>query len=193
MVLISGKWYTAPLDLNGGVIIPVFIVIFLIMLYKQIKNRRFNWKRLLINILYLTYLWFLLDITLFPIFLFSHHSAPYTLGFGKQLFVNLQFNVLENYLPLQIIGNILLLAPLSFFMAVFKQKYSHFWNNLLLMFLCTLSIESIQLIMSFFYLGNRIFDVNDLLSNTLGSILGFGFFKLINHFFPKEITKIRSN
>lgn len=163
------------------------------MLFKQIKNKNINWKRLLINIFYLTYIWLLLDITLFPIFLFSYNTAPYTLGLGRQVFINLQLNVLQNYLPLQVIGNILLLAPLSFFVAVFNQKYTYFWNNLFLMFLCTLGIEIAQLIMSFFYLGNRTFDVNDLLLNTTGSILGFAFFKLIDHFFSKEILEVRSN
>ncbi|EEJ71602.1 VanZ family protein [Lactobacillus ultunensis] len=193
MVLISGKWYVAPLDLNGGVMLPFFIIIFLVMLFKQIKNKNIYWKKLLINILYLIYLWLLLDITLFPIFLFPHNMTPYTFGLGRQVFINLQFNALQDYLPLQVIGNILLLAPLSFFMAVFKQKYTYFWNNLFLMFLCTLSIETAQLIMSFFYLGNRTFDVNDLLLNTTGSILGFIFFKLTDHFFSKEILEVRSN
>ncbi|WEV37911.1 VanZ family protein [Lactobacillus sp. ESL0677] len=44
-------------------------------------------------------------------------------------------------------------------------------------------MESTQLTLSFFYLGNRIFDINDLLLNTLGSLLGFAFFKLCNKIF----------
>ncbi len=37
----------------------------------------------------------------------------------------------------------------------------------------SLAIECTQLIMSFFYFGNRIFDVNDLLFNTIGGAMGY--------------------
>lgn len=191
MVLIAGKWYTAPLELNGGAMIPVFVIIFLVMLFKLIKNKNTNWKRFLINILYIVYLWFLLDITIFPIFLFPHNGAPYSLGLGKQMFINLRFDVLKSYLPLQLIGNVLLLAPLSFFVAIFNKKYVHFCPNLCLMFLCSLGIEVTQLVMSFFYLGNRTFDVNDLLLNTLGSVIGFILFKVVDWFWDKGIEEIR--
>lgn len=193
MFFISGKWYTAPLELNGGAMIPIFVIVFLVILFKQIKSKKFNWLRVMVNALFLIYLWCLLDFTIFPIFLFPLDSAPYTLGMGKQMLMNFEFSAIGSYLPLQIVGNILLLAPMSFFMAVFNKKYTRFWSNLFLMFCCTLSIEVVQLIMNFFYLGNRSFDVNDLLLNTIGSIFGFVFFKLIDHSFSKEITKIRNN
>lgn len=193
MFFISGKWYSAPLELNGGAMIPIFVIIFLVILFKQIKSKKSNWLRVMVNAIFLIYLWCLLDFTIFPIFLFPLDSAPYTLGLGKQMLVNFEFSAIGSYLPLQVIGNVLLLAPMSFFIAVFKQKYAYFRNNLTLMFFCTLGIEVTQLIMNYFYLGNRSFDVNDLILNTIGSILGFGLFKLIDHFFSKEITNIRNN
>ena len=58
------------------------------------------------------------------------------------------------------------------------------------MFFCSLGIETIQLIMSFFYLGNRVFDVNDLFFNTIGSIFGFVFFKLVIFFIKKRTSNL---
>lgn len=192
MVLISGKWYTAPQELNGSSMLPIFLVIFGIILVKQIREKNFNFKKIILLFSFLTYMWFLLDITLFPIPVFSLNAAPYKLGLGKQVFINWRLDTLNTYLPLQLVGNILLLAPMSFFVAVFDKKYSYFRNNLFLMFLFTLCIESVQLIFSYFYLGNRTFDVNDLVLNTFGSILGFAFFKIMNFFFEKEIIEVRS-
>lgn len=191
MVYISGKWYVAPMEINGTMLLPIFLIIFIIIVIRQFKSQKRNWKRVLLSGLFLIYLWVLLDVTIFPIPLFLDNSLPAKLKFGKQLFINLRFNILENYMPLQLIGNIVLLAPLSFFAAVFKDKYSRLWHNLWLMFLSSLLIESVQLILSFFYLENRIFDVNDLLLNTLGALIGFVFFKLINLFFKQQVEDVR--
>ncbi|WP_374211485.1 VanZ family protein [Lactobacillus sp. ESL0791] len=150
------------------------------MIKQYRKQQHFSLKRILLLILFLLYLWLLLDITLFPILLFPPNSGPFKLGLGRQFFINLIFYVFPMYRPRQLIGNLILLAPLSFFAAIFKTRYRKFGNNLRLMFLSSLLIESLQLIFNIFYLGNRIFDVNDILLNTLGSILGFLFFKLLN-------------
>lgn len=185
MVLVAGKWYIASVELNGLVMAPILLVIFIAMTIKQVKSKKFNWIKEILTAAFLLYLWFLFDLTLFPIFIFSPNLALYHLGLGKGMLINFNFNELRNYLPLQIIGNLLLLMPLSFFAAIFKEKYRRFWPNLSLMFCSSLLIELLQLVMNFFYLGNRSFDVNDLLLNTLGSVIGWGFYKLISLFLKK--------
>lgn len=46
-------------------------------------------------------------------------------------------------------------------------------------FLCSLIIESYQVVFSFFgFVYNRTFNVDDLLVNTLGGIAGYAFYKL---------------
>lgn len=182
MVLISGKWYVAPLELNDSVMIPFFILILVVTIIREVRNHKFSWKRIALFFTFLVYLYFLLSITLFPISLFPINSKIFSLGLGKQTLINWDLGALQNYSRLQVIGNILLLVPLSFYVALFKKKYRKFRNNFLLMCLSTLGIEITQLILSFFYLGNRIFDVNDLILNSLGSILGFGLYKLVVFF-----------
>lgn len=191
MFYVSGKWYVAPIELNGTILVPFFIIAFLVIIGFQIKNQKINWIKDFIIILFLSYLWVLIDVTLFLIPLFSPESQPYQLGLGKQIFINLQFNILTNYLPLQLIGNLLLLAPFSFFTAIFSYKFSDFKYNILLMFLSSLSIETMQLAFSFFYLGNRTFDINDLLLNTIGSVIGYVFYKFVNVFFRSNIESLR--
>ena len=43
-------------------------------------------------------------------------------------------------------------------------------------FFTSLTIETSQLILSYFYLEHRLFDINDLLQNTLGGLAVFGLF-----------------
>lgn len=186
MVLVDNKWYVASVELNGLILIPFFLILFLIIIFKQFKSKTINWKKDTILLLFLIYLWVLMDLTLFPIPIFSPGTKPLTFGFGKQTFINLQLNVIGSYMPNQLIGNLLLLAPFSFFAAIYSKKFIKLANNLSLMFFISLTIECLQLIMSFFYLGNRTFDINDLLLNTLGSLIGLGCFKLLNRILNKN-------
>ena len=105
--------------------------------------------------------------------------------------INTKISILSSYMPIQLIGNILLLAPLSFFAAVFSSRFAKLRSNFLLVSCSSLTIESLQLILSFFYLGNRTFDVNDLILNSLCTLVGWAFFKFLNIFFNQEITVIR--
>ncbi|MBP2057360.1 glycopeptide antibiotics resistance protein [Lactobacillus colini] len=178
MILIDSKWYIAPIELNGLILTPIIVVLAIIPLIKQLFRKQIHLKRELIWIIFLIYVWLLVDVTLFPIALFGQGSEIYKLGFGKQLFINLKLDVLKNYLPLQLIGNVLLFAPLSLFGAIYNSKFAKWHNNFLLVFSGSLIIEVTQLIMNYFYLGNRVFDINDLVLNSFGGLLGLLIFKL---------------
>lgn len=191
MVLIDGKWQVAPIQLNGLILVPIMVILFLIPVINQAIKKQINWKKNIIWGLFLIYIWFLLTLTIFPIPIFDKTSEVYKMGFGKQIFINCKLSVLETYMPLQLIGNIVLFAPLSFFAAIYNSKFAKWYINIFIVFLGSLTIETLQLIMSYFYLGNRIFDVNDLLLNTLGGLLGLVFFKLLNAFFRKEISIVQ--
>ncbi|MGP2465867.1 VanZ family protein [Lactiplantibacillus plantarum] len=57
--------------------------------------------------------------------------------------------------------------------------------------LTTIGIEMTQLIMAFFYLGSRTFDINDLILNLLGYLLGFCIYKVIKPIFNIESDMFR--
>ena len=82
----------------------------------------------------------------------------------------------------QIIGNALMLAPLAFALLYFKwvknSKQAIFYS-----FLCTILIEIIQflhnILSSAFSIGmGRSTDIDDILLNTLGAVIGVGCYKL---------------
>lgn len=135
MVLINNKWYVAPIQLNGSFLLPIILILFLIPIIKQVQAKKIKWKKDIIYGLFLIYIWILLSITLFPIPLFESGAKVYTLGFGKQLFINTKISILSSYMPIQLIGNILLLAPLSFFAAVFSSRFAKIKIKLFISFL----------------------------------------------------------
>lgn len=67
-----------------------------------------------------------------------------------------------------LVGNVVGFSPYGFYLPVFFQKVQNWRAVTLLSFLLSLSIETIQLV---FKVGS--FDVDDLLLNTLGGLLGY--------------------
>lgn len=74
---------------------------------------------------------------------------------------------------LNLIGNIGAFVPFGFFLPVISRSGRKCFHTVLLSFLFSLVVETTQLI---YKVG--IFDVDDLLLNTLGGLLGYMFFKL---------------
>ena len=73
-----------------------------------------------------------------------------------------------------LLGNIFVFMPLGFLMPMIGYSYRKFYKILIISFLVSLNIEVLQLI---FRVG--IFDVDDLILNTLGGVIGYILFKLV--------------
>ena len=83
--------------------------------------------------------------------------------------------------PIDTILNVVLFAPLGFFLPLLYKKYSHISTVALTGFLFSLSIEIVQMF------GRGATDINDLITNTVGACLGFFIYQLLNKLIPKEI------
>lgn len=87
-----------------------------------------------------------------------------------------------------IILNILMFVPLGFWLPVGNERFRVFWKTSLVGCLLTIVIEVLQLILS---LG--LFEVADVFNNTLGTMIGYGFYKIIELFVrlhKKEQTRL---
>ena len=78
---------------------------------------------------------------------------------------------------INIVGNIVCFMPFGFILPIISRLGEKWFNTLLLSFLLTLSIETIQLV---FRVGS--FDVDDLILNTLGAGLGFFCYRRVQRF-----------
>lgn len=74
-----------------------------------------------------------------------------------------------------ILGNILAFSPLGFLLPLLSNKYNKVKKIFVVGLITSLTIELIQL---FFYLGSS--DIDDIILNVLGTIIGFYVFKLAN-------------
>ena len=74
-----------------------------------------------------------------------------------------------------ILGNVLAFAPFGFLLPLLDKKYRGFFHTTLLSLFFSLSVEIIQMLLKV-----GIFDVDDLLLNTLGGILGYLIFVVVN-------------
>lgn len=76
--------------------------------------------------------------------------------------------------------NVLLLFPLIFQLLYLTPYLRKTKKVLLLSFLLSFGIECTQLVLDFFFDFNRVFEIDDLWTNTLGGYLAWVLYKLLN-------------
>lgn len=75
--------------------------------------------------------------------------------------------------PIDTILNVILFVPLGFFLPLLYKKYHYFSKVTLTGFLFSLSIEIVQMF------GRGSTDINDLITNTFGTCLGYSIYMLL--------------
>ena len=143
------------------------------MIRNTTKNQKLGW------VLFISYL------VLLVYFLFFAESMgrtqtqeeySYNLKLFKEIkrFYNYRNQVGIEAFVLNVFGNVAAFIPCGFFLPIISRRCKRWYNTILISFLFSLSVELIQLVSK---VGS--FDVDDLLLNTLGGILGFILYKLI--------------
>ena len=139
----------------------------------------------------LSYLVIILLLTLQPLFISSHHIT-----IDEMRLYGLPWNIKPFSLIIpqwknliagqrgafrQFFGNIIMFIPAGILMPFVFRKTQKFWWALLGAFLFTFMIESLQFVLSIAGMCIRELDVDDLILNTLGALIGHGIYKLIFH------------
>ena len=118
-------------------------------------------------------------------------ETPGIQTFGRLVFLLTPFNSLWNlgevtspiqlfWIFLQNALNVLLLFPLIFQLLYLIPSLRKTKRVILLSFLLSLSIECTQLVLDFFFDFNRVFEIDDLWTNTLGGYLAWVLYKLLH-------------
>ena len=118
-------------------------------------------------------------------------ETPGIQTFGRLVFLLTPFNSLWNlgevtsflqlfWIFLQNTLNILLLFPLIFQILYLIPCLRKTNRVILFSFLLSLSIECTQLVLDFFFDFNRVFEIDDLWTNTLGGYLAWVLYKLLH-------------
>lgn len=178
--------YDVDFELLYGLIILIFIYMFK-------RNKIKNNKKIdnFIFFSYYLYIISLISVVFFPIPLYllnEDQEFPFTFFLNVIPFKTILIVLERN--PIQLFGNILLLLPLGVILPILKKKLFGIRYILIVGFLTSLTIESIQLLMSLSIgVPFRVFDIDDLICNTFGAILGY---IIIKHTIP-YIQKVKFN
>lgn len=167
--------------------IPLLSVLILIKYLISIKrNPNTSLLRHLLIFAFGVYFLALIGVTLFPIninnnivnnnYILRINYIPFLsivlyLCNINTLPISLSFRIA--FLTKNIIGNILLLLPLSFFIPMLYPKINGLKTYFFIGLIASLSIESLQLLENILGIGFRYVDIDDVIFNTFGVVIGY--------------------
>lgn len=164
------------------IVIPIYVFYFLYLLTRKISITEH-----IIIFVFFAYLGVVISITLFPF------------PIQEEVILEMrEFNYLSNnFIPLNgiidmlrsetiyvivrnVLGNIILTMPLGFLLPFISKKMDRFKLILISGFLFSLGIESVQfLLSSFLGFTYKITDVDDMILNVIGAVIGYICFRLL--------------
>ena len=153
------------------VLVPLLVVSLAVMLWRLHRGRRFTWPRAIAGVVACAYAVGVLKEVLQP-FQIGIDERYYP---GWRAFVHL--TPLAGAEPGDLLDNVLLFLPLGVFLALLARVPSA-WRATLIGFGLSLTIETVQLILDVTVSPGRVADVNDLLGNTVGAVVGYALFRL---------------
>ena len=176
--------------------IVVYLLALIILLIVEISRfikakrnkRKFFCLKEFFVVMFQVYLALLISVTLFPLRI-SDIKVNLLVNFipivnsvkDLMMTINSMGFFMVKFWVINILGNIILLAPLAFIMPVISKKFRSLKSVVILCFCTSLFIEFLQFLSLF--IGNlRSVDIDDVILNTLGAFIGFGAFKVLSGF-----------
>lgn len=192
--VIKHHTYQPDIILSNGTLFWLIISLAAITLSYQQKKYA-NITRLIMWGCFYFYLYWLLKLTIFPIAIFKQSFATFaTIGYGHIMFYEqqplkmMQYMFVNENAMYNILGNTVMLAPLTSLLALLYQKFSHWLTMLLVSILVSGVIEMTQLLLTYFYMNARTFDIMDIITNSTGGlVIGYGTYHLLKWIFPKMV------
>ena len=168
--------------------IPIFILFIIVMIWKKIF-----FKKIILYSLFYFYIITLLAVTIFPIpiqwlkeiWIYGGNNNFIPFSSIRGILFNDNLHVIIKMK--QIIGNIILFIPMGFFIPFIWKSKTYYKKTLLIGIVYSFCIELLQYIISFLLWFNyKVTDIDDILLNTLGFIIGFFLYKLFKWSFTSE-------
>lgn len=172
------------LGIVAATILAVFFIVGYFVIYKQLMKgtKKLSKKTILLSLIGICYI----VVVLGAVFLNrgSHYQSYNFHPFYGYLEA---WNQWSTSGWRNIILNILLFSPLGFLLPVWSRRLQKLWRTVLCGFVFSLLIELVQLIT---LLG--IFEVDDLINNTFGVLIGYGYGMLfLNFFYKRKIPTVK--
>lgn len=181
MILIKGSLFVTL-----GVL--TYIIVRTIFTWKQNRNQvRVSWYKEMFILLFVIYMCLVVSVTLFPIpigFGFDYENSSRSINFLplvsiieniRQIGTAYDGDVLfmTSLIIRNVGGNILLLMPLGFLVPIISGKMKDLKSVSLLGLAVSVAIELFQLLESFGGGWGRITDIDDVICNVIGVVIGY--------------------
>jgi Glycopeptide antibiotics resistance protein len=146
------------------------------MIRNTTRNQKFGWVLFVAYLALLVYFMFFAES-------FGRDPAQREYAYNLELFKEIKrFYQYRHQLGMEafllnVVGNMVAFMPCGFFLPVVSRRGKKWYNATWLCFGLSLCIETVQLL---FKVGS--FDVDDLLLNTIGGVLGYLFYCIVQWF-----------
>jgi len=181
-------YYIKDMSLHMVLFFPIVLIIRFI--FNRIKNLKINIFHEIGVITFILFLLGLISQTITPDFNTISKNGDINLVLFK-VFKQTYYTVfVEHYLDyflVNFVGNIIIFIPIGFFVPLLWDKKHIMLKTVFMGFTISFFIETMQL-----FLPRRT-DIDDLWLNTLGTLLGYLIFYIINKNFPSFVLKFKLN
>jgi|GEM_PF-260579 len=164
--------------------LPAGIIWLLWLIWKIFfSKKKKTAKRLILNTLAFAYIIMVFGVTIFPI---QNHPLPFPMGHNFMPFnsiIEVATTMPTSIAIKQLAGNVIMFLPFGFLVSFYTKKYK-FIKCMFYAILFSVLIEFLQFILGETFVGSqyRVVDIDDVILNLLGAIIGFGIFKITPHF-----------
>lgn len=125
-----------------------------------------------LSLLYLTILWYWPEI--------NFHLGYYLLNLRPFIWLNETYEMGAGKMLSQLLLNILMFVPLGLLLPMTFTRMRAFWKTALTALCATVAIETVQ------YFIGRSADIDDVIMNVIGGMLGYALFGLCNRLLQKS-------
>lgn len=164
-----------------GFIVGIFIIYFPIMFKLKEKGIKITRQLGYLGLICSFFIVLIATILFIPI-INTFTNLTFNLGSNLNLipFGWLREPDVINQIINEVLPNVIMLIPLGFFLPIVFKKMRKIYNTAIIVFLTTVSVELIQ------YFVGRSTDIDDIILNILGGIIGYGIFIVFNRLFKDK-------
>ena len=145
------------------------------MIQDTTRNQKFGWILFIMYLAMLVYFMFFAES-------FGRDPAQREYAYNLELFKEIKrFYQYRHQLGMEafllnVVGNMVAFMPCGFFLPIVSRRGRKWYNNTMICFGLSLCIETVQLV---FKVGS--FDVDDLLLNTVGGVIGYICYRIVQN------------
>ncbi|WP_280771597.1 VanZ family protein [Salipaludibacillus daqingensis] len=151
----------------------LFLIMYIV--FDLIRNRKKE-RSLVMRLVFYSFIYYMINVvklTLLPIMFIPFAVSVQLVPF---YFVVESINI--GYIPRAYIENFILLLPFGLYLPLLFERFRKLKLTIITAFLLSLSIETIQLLMGLTFGSHRTFNVDDMILNTSGTLIGYLFYKI---------------